>query len=105
MSMFFTMAPYAVAYTIPILITALGGMFAERSGIINIALDGIMIIGALTGVLSVTLLADACGSAAAAAAGILLAVLMGMLFSLLLAFASVHLNADQTICEIGRAHV
>jgi ABC-type uncharacterized transport system permease subunit len=98
MSMFFTMAPYAVAYTIPILITALGGMFAERSGIINIALDGIMIIGALTGVLSVTLLADACGSAAAAAAGILLAVLMGMLFSLLLAFASVHLNADQTIC-------
>ena len=56
MSMFFTMAPYAVAYTIPILITALGGMFAERSGIINIALDGIMIVGALTGVLSVTLL-------------------------------------------------
>ena len=42
-------------FTIPLLIVALAGMFAERSGIINIALDGIMIFGAFIGAV-VTLL-------------------------------------------------
>ena len=46
MSTILSMAPYAIAYTMPILITALGGMFSERSGIINLALDGIMTLGA-----------------------------------------------------------
>ena len=45
MSTILSMAPYAIAYTMPILITALGGMFSERSGIINLALDGIMTLG------------------------------------------------------------
>ncbi|HIS52372.1 MAG TPA: ABC transporter permease [Candidatus Onthomonas avicola] len=92
------MAPYAIAYAIPILITALGGMFAERCGIINIALDGIMIFGALSGALCVTLLTELCGYNAAASIGILLAIVVGILFSLLLAFASIQLNANQTIC-------
>ena len=91
------MAPYAVSYTIPILITALGGMFAERSGIINIALDGMMIFGALVSVLSVTLLSGTYGYTAAVVIGIILAVIAGILFSFLLAFASINLNANQTV--------
>lgn len=91
------MAPYAVAYTIPILITALGGMFSERSGIVNIALDGMMIFGALTGVLSVTLLSGTYGYTASVIIGLILATIVGILFSFLLAFASINLNADQTI--------
>ena len=43
-------------YAIPLLIVALAGMFAERSGIINIALDGIMIFGSFIGALFVYLM-------------------------------------------------
>lgn len=52
MSTILSMAPYAIAYTMPILITALGGMFSERSGIINLALDGIMTARRAGGVLA-----------------------------------------------------
>ena len=42
-------------YAVPLMIVALAGVFAERSGIINLALEGIMIFGAFTGVLFVNL--------------------------------------------------
>ena len=43
-------------FAIPLMIVALAGVFSERSGIINLALEGIMIMGAFVGVLSVRLL-------------------------------------------------
>lgn len=98
MSTILSMAPYAIAYTVPILIAALGAMFAERSGIINLALDGIMTFGALAGALSVNLLTAALGYETAAGLGILFGVVVGALMALLLAFASINMNADQTIC-------
>ena len=45
-----------LVYTVPLLIVALAGMYAERSGIINIALDGIMVFGAFVGAFGATLL-------------------------------------------------
>lgn len=98
MSTILSMAPYAIAYTVPILIAALGAMFAERSGIINLALDGIMTFGALAGALSVNLLTASLGYETAAGLGILFGVVVGALMALLLAFASINMNADQTIC-------
>ena len=96
-------------YAVPLMIVALAGVFAERSGIINLALEGIMIFGAFIGVLFVRQMQGLEVFTAAKAAGdwgtlqglVLLAMLMsaamGALFSLLLSFASINLRADQTI--------
>ena len=96
-------------YAVPLMIVALAGVFAERSGIINLALEGIMIFGAFIGVLFVRQMQGVDTFIAAKAAGdwgtlqglVLLAMLvsaaMGALFSLLLSFASINLRVDQTI--------
>ena len=90
-----------ILFMIPLLLVALGGMFSERSGVVNIALEGIMIIGALCSCLFLRVM-DSSGFGAghpqlAMFFAILVAALTGALFALLLAFASVNLKADQTI--------
>lgn len=96
-------------YAVPLMIVALAGVFAERSGIINLALEGIMIFGAFCGVLFVRLMQSSEAVLAWKAAGnwlalqgfellaMLAAAIMGAIFSLLLSFASINLRADQTI--------
>ena len=88
--------PYAIAYTIPMLITALGALYCERSGIVNIGLDGFMIVGSFAGALTISKL-QAAGVNGALWIGLLVAAIVGALFSLLHAFASINLNADQVI--------
>ncbi|MCM3123246.1 ABC transporter permease [Mesobacillus sp. AQ2] len=90
--------PYAIVFTIPLLITALGGLFSERSGIVNIALEGLMIIGAFSGALSIHYLSGVIeNNTLVLWLGLLAAVAAGILFSILHAFASINLNADQII--------
>ena len=96
-------------YAVPLMIVALAGVFAERSGIINLALEGIMIFGAFIGVLFVRSMQDVDFFVQAAKTGdwltlqglevmaMIVAALFGALFSLLLSFASINLKADQTI--------
>ncbi len=96
-------------YAVPLMIVALAGVFAERSGIINLALEGIMIFGAFVGVLFVRIMQGSAWISAAKAANaygtlqffevlaMLMAALFGAIFSLLLSFASINLRADQTI--------
>ena len=84
-------------FTIPLLLVALGGMFSERSGIINIALEGIMIMGAFTGILFINLTQDKLSGQVQLLLAILIAAGTGIVFSLLHAFASVNMKADQTI--------
>ena len=89
---------YTLLYASVLALVALGGMFSERSGIINIALEGIMVIGGLMGVVMINLL-NAAG--VPAALGVILTILAaglaGMAYSSLLAFSAVNLKADQTI--------
>ena len=88
-------------YTIPLMIVALAGVFAERSGIINIALDGIMIFGSFVGALTVYYMQQAGALANDTQAMFIIAMLVsavsGALFSLLLSFSAINLKADQTI--------
>ena len=96
-------------YAIPLMVVALAGIFAERSGIINLALEGIMIFGAFIGVLFVRMMQAMGWFEAAKAAdnwvalqgylllAMLVAAILGAVFSLLLAFAAINLRADQTI--------
>lgn len=56
MSLFAGILSSTVLFAVPLLLVALGGMFSERSGVINIALEGIMIIGALLGCLTLSAL-------------------------------------------------
>ena len=96
-------------YAVPLMIVALAGVFAERSGIINLALEGIMIFGAFIGVLFVRSMQSFEVFTNAMMQGnwltlqgleilaMLVAALLGAIFSLLLSFASINLKADQTI--------
>ncbi len=88
---------YTLLYGIVLMLVALGGMFSEHSGVINIALEGIMVIGGLGGVLTVAMLPNTLPAIVIVAASVLVAALAGMVYSVLLAFASIHLKADQTI--------
>ena len=89
---------YTLLYASVLALVALGGMFSERSGIINIALEGIMVIGGLLGVITINLF-NAAG--VPVVLGVLLSIaiagLAGMIYSSLLAFSAVNLKADQTI--------
>ena len=90
-----------IIYTIPLMTVALAGVFSERSGIINIALEGLMIFGAFIGVVFVRtiILTDipVQYGQLILLAGILVSIIGGGLFAMLLAFASIRLKADQTI--------
>lgn len=88
--------PYAIVYTMILLITSLGGLYSERSGVVNIGLEGLMVIGFFASALSISLLQDSMGPSAIYA-GLLIAILAGALFSLLHSFASITLNANQVI--------
>ena len=90
-----------IVFAVPLLLVALGGMFSERSGVINIALEGIMIVGALASCLTLRAM-DSSGFGAAnpqlaVFIAILVAGVVGLLYSLFLAFAAINLKADQTI--------
>jgi len=83
----------------PILIAAIGGMICERSGVVNIALEGLMSFGAMTAAITHVLLESKIGFSIPLA--LVFASLAGGLFSMIHAFASVTLKADQVISGTG----
>lgn len=104
MTTFVVIAQSTLIYAIPLMIVALAGMFSERSGVINLALEGEMIFGAFIGAVICRTIVESghlvsttgqlqglfiiCMIAAAAG---------GAVFSLLLSFSAINLKADQTI--------
>lgn len=84
-------------FSIPLLIVALGGMFSERSGVVNIALEGIMILGAFSSIFFISEFQDKILGQPILILGLIIAMLSGILISLLHAYASINMMADQII--------
>lgn len=84
-------------FSIPLLLVALGGMFSERSGVVNIALEGIMIIGAFTGIFFISRFGNLFSPTITLFIAIMISALSGLIFSLLHAYASINMSADQVI--------
>ena len=76
---------------------ALGGCFSEHSGVINIGLEGIMVMGALGGALMMKFLPAGTSAFVVVLLTVLASILLGMIYSLLLAVAAVNFKADQTL--------
>lgn len=97
----YIIVPIALAYSAPLIIAALGGIFSERSGVVNIALEGIMVIGAATGIITTLTLTDLGVGASSPWIALLVAMVVGALFSLFLAVPAILWRADQTVLGVA----
>ena len=93
------MLPSTIMMTAPILIAAIGGMICERAGVVNIALEGLMTIGAMAAATTHVFLESSISYSIPLA--LVVAASLGCLFSLIHAFASITLRADQIISGTG----
>lgn len=91
--------PASIAYTMPLLMGALGGLFSERSGVTNLCIEGLMLTGCFASA-TVTYLLQSSGLVPynlAIVFGIVAAMLAGGLLSLLHAVAAINLKSNQVI--------
>jgi len=97
MSILYFLVQQTMFFSIPLLIVALGGMFSERSGVINIALEGIMIFGGFTGILFINFVQNYIPGQPVLLLAALVSAFTGTAVSLLHAYASINMKADQII--------
>ena len=88
---------YTLTFASVLILVALGGCFSEHSGVINIGLEGIMVMGALGGALMMKFLPAGTSAFLMILLVVLAAILLGMIYSLLLAVAAINFKADQTL--------
>jgi simple sugar transport system permease protein len=92
--------PPALFFSAPLIFTALGGVFSERSGVVNIGLEGLMVMGAFVGVVFNLTFAEVFG-AWTPWISIIAAMLIGALFSVIHAVAAVSFRADQVVSGVA----
>lgn len=97
MSVIYFIFQQTMLFTIPLMIVALGGMFSERSGVVNIALEGIMIMGAFVSILFLNLTGGKLSGQLQLLIAIVISMVTGAVFSLTHAYAAINMKADQTI--------
>ena len=88
---------YTLIFSSVLTLVALGGCISEHSGVINLGLEGIMVIGALGGALVMSNLVTALPPALLVIVAILAAIVFGMIYSCLLGVACINFKADQTL--------
>ncbi|MDY0405824.1 ABC transporter permease [Virgibacillus sp. 179-BFC.A HS] len=92
--------PTALFFSAPLIFTALGGVFSERSGVVNIGLEGLMVMGAFVGVVFNLTFADVFG-AWTPWISVLVAAIIGGIFSIIHAVASVSFRAEQVVSGVA----
>ncbi len=92
--------PSMIAMAAPLIFTAIGGVFSERAGVVNIGLEGLMVFGAFTSIVFTLTFGSMFGELTPWLA-IVAAMVVGMLFSLLHAVASITFRADQTVSGVA----
>ena len=88
---------YTLLFACILSLVALGGCFSEHSGVINLGLEGIMVMGAMGGALTMKYLPSGTSAFVIVVVTILASILLGLAYSALLAVAAIHFKADQTI--------
>ena len=88
---------YTIIFASVLCLVALGGCFSEHSGVINLGLEGIMVMGALGGAVTMFLLPAGTSKIVIVLATTLFAILIGMIYSCLLGLACINFKADQTL--------
>ncbi len=97
LSTFYFLVQQTMFYSIPLLIVALGGMYSERSGVVNIALEGTMVIGAFVSLYFMNQMQSTMSGQLLLVLSMLIAAATGMLLSLFHAYASINMKANQVI--------
>ncbi|WP_276953381.1 ABC transporter permease [Enterocloster lavalensis] len=97
MSVIYFIFQQTMLFTIPLMVVALGGMFSERSGVVNIALEGIMTMGAFTGILFLNMTGGRMSGQTQLFLAILISAATGAAFAFFHAYAAINMKADQTI--------
>lgn len=97
MDIIYFLVQQTMFFSIPLLVVALGGMFSERSGVVNIALEGIMIMGAFASIFAINILQSSMSGQLLLIVAILVAAATGLVFSLFHGYASINMRADQVI--------
>ncbi|QTD42268.1 ABC transporter permease [Sporosarcina sp. Te-1] len=92
--------PTTIAYAAPLIFTAIGGVFSERSGVVNIGLEGLMVMGAFIGIVFNLFFVDTFGSWTPWVA-LLVAMLVSAAFSVMHAVASISFRADQVVSGVA----
>ncbi|MCS3483302.1 simple sugar transport system permease protein [Bacillus sp. JUb11] len=92
--------PATLVYAAPLILTALGGVFSERSGVVNIGLEGLMVVGAFSSIIFNLMFADTFG-ALTPWLGLLVGMAIGGVFSLIHAVATITFRADQTVSGVA----
>jgi simple sugar transport system permease protein len=88
---------YTLLFSSVLILVALGGCFSEHSGVINLGLEGIMVMGALGGALTLKVISPTLPAIVIVLTVLLTSTLCGVLYSVLLAFACINFKADQTL--------
>ena len=97
MNDFYFLFSQTMIFTIPLLIVALGAMFSERSGVVNIGLEGIMIMGAFSSILFINMMQDVMSGQLLLILALIVSMITGLVYSIFHAYASINMNADQVI--------